>query len=61
LTICEPLPGCTLDRAGGALGVIHAKSRAFVVAEIELGKVALQVLRADVVIEPLMPRLRIEK
>jgi len=39
-----------LNGLGSALRVIHGKAVAFVVAEIKLAKVALQVLRAGVVI-----------
>ena len=51
LVIGEALASDALDRTAGALGILDAKARAVVVAEVELGKVAMQVSLADAVID----------
>src|SRR5260370_15209620 len=49
-SIGEPLANHAFDGFGGAPSIRYAKRDAFVVAEIELAKVALQMLLRDVVI-----------
>jgi hypothetical protein len=49
LVICQSLANNALNRFGCAHFVIDAKRRAFVVSEIELGQIALEMLLADVV------------
>ena len=48
--IGQTFPGDAFDGFLGARLVVHAKRHALVIAEIELAKVTLKVLRADVVI-----------
>ena len=55
--VSQPLADDAAQCTTSALYVINAKRDPFVVSEIKLGKVALQVLFANVVV----PRLRIEK
>ena len=49
--IGEALPLDALEDDIGALIIVNAKPDAFVVSEIELGEIALQVLLADVLID----------
>jgi len=51
--IREPLALCTNKRPDSARIVIHAKRRARIVSEIELGQVAVQVLLRAMLIEAL--------
>jgi hypothetical protein len=48
--IQEPLPGNTNYSLAGALSIVHAKHHAFIVSEIELSQITLQMCFADVVI-----------
>src|SRR4051812_25569648 len=55
LTICQPLAFRAFDRAFRTVGIVHAKSNAVVVAEIEFVEVTLQVLRPAVLVGTLHP------
>jgi hypothetical protein len=49
LSIGQPFAFDTFERALGAFDILDAKARAIVVAEIEFGEIAMQMLLADVV------------
>ena len=51
LLIREPLAFGTLEDAGGPVGVVHTELDPVVVPEVELGKVAVQVGFAHVLID----------
>lgn len=48
-SIGEPLADDTLEGIGRPFGIVHAKGNPVVVSEVELGKVAVQMLLADMV------------
>src|ERR1700730_15533202 len=49
--ICQPLADHTLERTRGPLAVVNSECDALIVTKIELGKVAMQMLLAAMLID----------
>jgi hypothetical protein len=59
--IREPLPDCSQESISGPLPVIDSQLGTVVISEVELGQVPMKMLFGAVLIDALLPRLKMLK